>query len=349
MRRDFGRLSTRRHLLRPLAIACALPLVVVACGNDTPDPGTTPETSSQSPSPSDSVSVSVSASESDEPSPTAPSGALPTVTGDFGELPVLTVPDAEPPSDLVVKTLHKGNGEQVKSGDTMVVDYLGARWDDGATFDASFDAAPFGLAIGTGNVLAGWDKGLVGTTVGSRVLLVIPPDLAYGDTPPGEPIQAGDTLVFVVDILGTHDASEAASGTITPTEDDGYPAVSVLPKKPEINVPPGKAPPKLISIPVITGKGAKVKSGDTVVVQYVGVLWRNGKQFDASWDNGAPFSTQIGTGAVIPGWDQGLVGQTVGSRVLLVIPDKLAYGDQGSGEIKPGDDLVFAIDILAAY
>jgi peptidylprolyl isomerase len=296
-----------------------------------------------SPSPSDTAS-------SKTPDPSSPStGALPTVQGGFGKKPTVTVPSQEPPSELVVKTLSQGKGDPVGDGETVVVDYLGLRWADGATFDSSFDSAPLNFVVGAGGIIPGFEQGLVGQQVGSRVLVVIPPDLGYGDNPPGEPIQAGDTLVFVVDILGSFSGTDSARGIPIPTEDDGYPAVTVLPKKPEIVVPPGNAPPKLISIPVVTGDGPKVKAGDSVVVQYVGVLWRNGKQFDSSWDRGAPFVTQIGAGAVIKGWDQGLVGQTVGSRVLLVVPPKLGYGNQGSGQIKAGDDLVFAIDILGKF
>ena len=343
-------LSFRLPALRLIAIGLVVPLLIAGltgCGDDEPDASTTPSTSAN-----DSPSASPSDTEDGTEDGTGSGDALPTVEGGFGEPPTVEVPDADPPAELQVEVLSEGKGATVKSGQTVVVDYLGVRWEDGETFDSSFDSgrAPFGFATGAGGVIAGWDQGLVGQKVGSRLLLVIPPDLAYGDTPPeGAPIQPGDTLVFVVDVLGVHTGSETASGEPTPTEDDSYPAVTVLPKKPEIFVPPGDAPPKLISIPVVTGKGKKVKSGDTVVVQYVGVLWRNGKQFDASWDNGAPFVTQIGVGAVIPGWDQGIVGKTVGSRVLLVIPSKLGYGEQGSGAIKPGDDLVFAVDILAAY
>ena len=330
----------RRALpLRLLAVACAVPLFVASCGDDEPAGSTAPPTSD---SPTPSVTET-------KPEPPITSGSdLPIVEGGFGETPTITVPDNDPPPDLLAKTLHKGKGATVKAGDTLVADYLGVRWDGGETFDSSFDRAPISFVVGVDPIIEGWEKGLSGQTVGSRVLLVIPPDLAYGDQPPGDPIQPGDTLVFVVDILGTHSATDTASGKLTPTEDDSLPAVTVLPKKPEIFVPPGKAPPKLISIPVITGKGPKVQNGDTLVVQYVGVLWRNGKEFDSSW-GAQPLVTQIGVGAVIPGWDQGLVGQTVGSRVLLVVPAKLGYGDEGSGNIKPGEDLVFAVDILAAY
>lgn len=336
----------RPRLVTLSALACVATLMLAGCGNsddpaadsDTPTPSTSRASSTSGvPSPTDSNTSSTT------------SGALPEVKGGFGDKPTITVPDADPPSDLQVKTLEEGDGEQVQAKDTIVVNYAGVRWADGTSIDSSFErGSPVGFAIGVGQVLKGWDQALVGQTVGSRVLMVLPPDLAYGDQSQG-PIQPGDTLVFVVDILGSYAGTDSAQGTPTPTEDDSLPAVTVLPKKPEIFVPPGKAPPKLIAIPVVTGKGKAVKSGDTVVVQYVGVTWDKGKEFDSSWDRGSPFVTQIGVGQVIPGWDQGLVGQKVGSRVLLVVPAKLGYGNQGSGSIKPGESLVFAVDILAAY
>jgi peptidylprolyl isomerase len=105
----------------------------------------------------------------------------------------------------------------------------------------------------------------------------------------------------------------------------------------------------LIAIPVVVGDGPEVKKGDTVVVQYKGVLWRNGAEFDSSWSRNQPFVFTIDQGAVISGWDKGLVGQTVGSRVMLVIPPKDGYGDAGQGPIKGTDTLVFAVDILGSY
>jgi peptidylprolyl isomerase len=259
------------------------------------------------------------------------------------------VPDAEPPSDLVVKTLSDGDGAEVQTGDLIVVDYLGVRWENGETFDSSFERSPAGFSIGTGAVIPGWDSGLVGVNVGSRVMLVVPPDQAYGDTPPGDPIQAGDTLVFVVDVLGVHTGDETAKGEPAPTEDDSLPYVSITPKEPEIVIPPGDPSNRLITIPVVIGNGPKVEKGDTVVVQYKGVVWRTGKEFDSSWSRGAPFATAIGTGAVIPGWDKGIVGQRVGSRVMLVVPPKEGYGNAGNGKIKGTDTMVFAVDILGVY
>ena len=94
---------------------------------------------------------------------------------------------------------------------------------------------------------------------------------------------------------------------------------------------PDGPPPKTLQIDDITeGDGAEAKAGDTLTMQYVGVNYSNGKQFDASWDNGQPFTFQLGAGSVIPGWDQGIQGMKVGGRRELIIPPDLGYGAQGS-------------------
>jgi peptidylprolyl isomerase len=319
----------------------ALVLSLAACGGSSSDEPVTGASSAspspQSPSPSESTSSQ------------APAGSLPQVSGGFGDTPSIDVPDSDPPQDLVVKVLSKGDGPKVESGQLIVVDYLGVRWDDGQTFDSSFDRSPSGFSIGTGAVIPAWDDSLVGLPAGSRVMIVAPPDQAYGDSPPtGGPIQAGDTLVFVVDILGSHAAGETAKGEPAPTEDDSLPYVSITPKEPQIIIPNGDPSKRLIAIPVVVGDGPAVKEGQTVVVQYKGVLWRTGKEFDSSWSRGAPFAIPIGQ-SPISGWDKGLVGQTVGSRVLLVVPPKFGFGEQGSGPVKGTDTMVFAVDILAAY
>ena len=119
-------------------------------------------------------------------------------------------------------------------------------------------------------------------------------------------------------------------------------------KAAQITVPKTAAPTKLIVQPLIKGAGVVVKAGQSIKVNYTGVLWKNGKKFDASADHGSSFDTVIGAGNVITGWDKGLVGQTVGSRVLLVVPPSDGYGAKGSPPlVGPKDTMVFVIDILA--
>lgn len=129
---------------------------------------------------------------------------LPSASGSFGDKPVLTFPDTPAPGDLAVHVISRGDGEVVEAGDDIEVNYYGQVW-GGRMFDNSYDrGSSISFPIGVGAVIGGWDEGLVGQQVGSRVLLSIPPHLGYGER--GMP-QAGiggtDTLVFVVDIKGT--------------------------------------------------------------------------------------------------------------------------------------------------
>lgn len=117
--------------------------------------------------------------------------------------------------------------------------------------------------------------------------------------------------------------------------------------KPEVTVPDGPPPTELAIKDLIEGTGAEAVAGKSATVQYVGVSYSTKKQFDASWDNGRPFAFDLGSGRVIDGWDQGVPGMKVGGRRQLVIPPDLGYGDRGAGsDIKPGETLVFVIDLL---
>ncbi len=117
--------------------------------------------------------------------------------------------------------------------------------------------------------------------------------------------------------------------------------------RPKVEVPKGPAPTTLVTKELIEGSGPEAKSGDEVTVQYAGVLYKTGKEFDASWNRGEPFSFTLGGGEVIPGWDKGVEGMKVGGRRMLVIPPELAYGSQGVGPIPPESTLVFVIDLLS--
>jgi peptidylprolyl isomerase len=119
--------------------------------------------------------------------------------------------------------------------------------------------------------------------------------------------------------------------------------------KPEVPVPKGAPPKKLVVKEIEEGSGEEAKSGDEVTVQYVGVDYKNGKEFDSSWSRNEPFTFTLGAGQVIPGWEQGVEGMKVGGRRELIIPPELAYGEAGSPPaIGPNETLVFVIDLLEA-
>jgi FKBP-type peptidyl-prolyl cis-trans isomerase 2 len=133
-----------------------------------------------------------------EGTPVEPAAGLPTVTLAEDGAPSIETVDGEPPTELVVQPLIAGSGPAVQAGQTLTVQYTGWLW-DGTQFDSSWDRGE-PSTFGLDQVIAGWTQGLAGQPVGSQVLLVIPPDLGYGDTESGS-IPAGSTLVFVVDIL----------------------------------------------------------------------------------------------------------------------------------------------------
>jgi peptidylprolyl isomerase len=118
--------------------------------------------------------------------------------------------------------------------------------------------------------------------------------------------------------------------------------------KPKIVITPINATPpaKLKIKDLAKGHGKAAKAGETVTVQYDGVLYENGTEFDASWNRHQPFSFPLGAGQVIPGWDKGVVGMKAGGRRVLTIPPELGYGPQGSGPIPPNSTLVFVVDML---
>ncbi|MEY3033844.1 MAG: hypothetical protein RLZ86_466 [Actinomycetota bacterium] len=117
--------------------------------------------------------------------------------------------------------------------------------------------------------------------------------------------------------------------------------------KPSITIPEGTPPADLVIDDVTVGDGAEATAGCRPVMHYVGVAWSNGREFDASWDRGQPFSFRLGAGEVIGGWEQGVAGMRVGGRRRLTIPPHLGYGSRGAGGvIAGGETLVFVVDLL---
>jgi FKBP-type peptidyl-prolyl cis-trans isomerase len=148
-----------------------------------------------------------------------------------------------------------------------------------------------------------------------------------------------------------HVAGEKTTSTsttpTTPTSTAKTPTSGPLASKPAVTVPSGAAPTKLVTKEIIVGTGPEAKAGDSVTVNYVGVLYKGGKEFDSSWKRSEPFTFTLGKGQVIAGWDQGVAGMKVGGRRELIIPAELAYGKNGQPPtIPPNSPLVFVVDLL---
>lgn len=252
------------------------------------------------------------------------------------------------------KSLHRvvvaGTGEKLAKGQKVTFDYVIV---DGRTrkqLETSFGAQPASLILDKTQAPAAIVNGLVGTSVGGRVLVAVAPKDGLAARLQKKGVKKQDTILFVVDVKSVRTPLARATGDVVAPA-AGLPTVALgADGKPTITVPSTTAPTQLVVQPLIKGTGPVVAAGQTITVHYTGVIWASGKQFDSSWDRGTPVDFAIGTGKVIPGWDEGLVGQTVGSQVLLVVPPDKGYGANGqpSAGITGTDTLVFVVDILDA-
>ncbi|MDH6708090.1 FKBP-type peptidyl-prolyl cis-trans isomerase [Kitasatospora sp. MAA19] len=287
------------------------------------------------------------------PAPVGEASPMPTLSeGGFGSKATITLPEGQPSGQFVVNTVSEGDRPAVNKGDWVTVNYTAKDWTTGKDLPSSYDPSgkPQLYQAGSGQLVPALDQSVIGKKVGSRLLVVAPPAAAFGEQGSTQlGVSKGDTVVFVLDIMESLPQDSTLSGAMTQPPAN-LPQVKDNGKAPvTITVPAGQAAPTdLQQAVLIKGEGKQVKTGQTLVVQYTGVLWNNGQQFDASWTHGGAQAVQIGTGSVIEGWDKGLVGQTVGSRVQLVVPPGLGYKDQAQGSVPPNSTLVFVIDILEA-
>jgi peptidylprolyl isomerase len=155
---------------------------------------------------------------------------------------------------------------------------------------------------------------------------------------------SGSSSTVTVGNENSADNSLIAAGE---TKSAATPTTGALSKEPTVTPPSGPAPTTLETKELIVGTGPEAKTGDSVTVNYVGVLYKTGKKFNASWETGKPFTFTLGKGEVIKGWDQGIVGMKVGGRRELIIPASLAYGAAGRPPSIPKNEaLVFVVDLL---
>lgn len=179
-------------------------------------------------------------------------------------------------------------------------------------------------------------------TGGSRVLAVVTPEDFGAQNLAGFGLENDESVVAVFDVVETF--PNRAEGALQYNDAAGMPTVVRAPDgRPGIIVPDSAPPVDLEVQTLIKGDGEKIAEDDTVLVNYTGVTWAERTVFDSSWDRGpATFDMT----SLIPGFTEGLTGQTVGSQVLIVVPPELGYGEQGSGSVPANATLVFVVDIL---
>lgn len=276
-----------------------------------------------------------------------------TVSGEFGSLPKVDYDGRVTRTETKVDVVSEGNGETVGEGDSVMAHYyLGNGYlgeeaaNTWAPAQAGQPATPQVLSLGEDTIPA-LEKALVDHKVGSRVVVEAKPDDAYGEQ--GNPnlyIDSGDSVVFVVDIMAKLEPEIENK----PDQAAGRPLLKFAKGKPsgfDFSKAPSQAP-MLRKVVLQQGQGAPVKKGDDLAMRYLGSVWGTKDTFDENYSKEiSPF--RIGTGQLIKAWDQLLVGEKAGSRVMLIVPSEFGYGEKGQGKkIKPGDDLVFVVDVLGS-
>ncbi|MCK0113238.1 FKBP-type peptidyl-prolyl cis-trans isomerase [Ornithinimicrobium sp. F0845] len=332
----------RSPKFRLLGLAVAPLILLSACGDDS---GSDEANSTTSPG-DDAAATSM-----------APTGSAEDVTLTEADVDGTTVPALElgttplVVAETSIQEIEPGEGEAATAEQDVELRYLAVNGTTGEEILSTFPTdETVSMSLANPNLLPGFLNSLEGTKPGQSFIIAMSPEDGFGAQGNAQlGIGPNDTVIFYVEVVGaTTPLTQAEGEAVEPVE--GLPTVEADGTSPAtITIPEGEEPPaELVAQPLIKGEGKEIQSGQQVRMQYTGVKWSDGTQFDTSLQEGrGAFETVIGAGQVIAGWDEGLVGQTVGSRVLLVIPPDMGYGASEGHELQE-ETLVFVVDILAA-
>ncbi|RYV52681.1 FKBP-type peptidyl-prolyl cis-trans isomerase [Pengzhenrongella frigida] len=249
------------------------------------------------------------------------------VSGDAGQVPTLVYRHPLVIEHATSEVIWEGSGPRLVDGGPVLINYRLEKATDASLVKETYSQVPKPSTLTPETLSEDLYDALSGESVGARILLVLP----------ATSVTSSFASVMVVDVLPTRASGEA----VPPRE--GMPAVTLADDgEPSIAAPQGEAPADLMVQALIKGDGVQVEEGATVTVQYSGVRWSDGSAYDSTWTQGEPKSFDLGAG-ILPGLAEGLVQQTVGSQVMLVIPPMV-----GAAEGDEVDTLVFVVDILAA-
>ena len=247
-----SRFQNRRSVVLVVALLAG-GASLVSCGSDSPSSDTVPATADTSIGDTTDTTI---AGKSAEPKVTLPKVA---------------------PTKLVITDITDGEGVGAAAGDLIAVHYVGVLSSDGTRFDGNFGSSPFSLTLGKGQVIKGWDEGLLGMKSGGMRQLDIPADLAYGDSGSGDIIKPGAALSFVVEMVGIIPATDPAD-------------------EPQLTIAGAAASSTLQSKDLIEGKGDAIAAGDTVALHIVAYRGDTGEKITSTWPEGAPVSLTLEEG-----------------------------------------------------
>ena len=264
--------------------------------------------------------------------PTTVPAATTTVAGALPK-PQVKIP-AKTPTELVITDITEGTGPAAADGDTLVVHYVGVRSADGTEFDNNYDSGTsLSVTLGVGQVIKGWDQGLIGIKAGGRRQLDIPTDLAYGDNPQGDVIQKGDALSFVIDVVTIIPKADPAEGPgdLRPTH---------RPTRPRRRSP-------ISSSATVPGSSRARPSSCSCWPSAPPMASRSIRR----GSRGTPLTFIPGSGQLPPGLEKAVEGMKVGGRRQVTIPFADAFGPDGNSQLglPPSTDLIMVLDLVAVY
>jgi peptidylprolyl isomerase len=291
---------------RALSLAIPFVLLATACGDDSN--GNSADTTVAAPD------TSIAATTTTIPKPNV---SLPTST----------------PTELVITDLTTGTGREAAVGDTVVVHYVGVRSADGTEFDNSYDRGePLDVLLGTGQVIKGWEQGLIGTQQGGRRQLDVPAELAYGDQGAGDIIKPGDAISFVVDVLAV----------LPGTTKDEQPAITV---DAAANIPVIK------NTDLVEGTGATPENGNKFAAQIMLFRADTGELVNSTWGTPPVVFDYTSDTNTFPGIIAVAKGMKVGGRRQSQVPFTLMFDGKGNDTIglPASVDVVIVMDMVAVY
>lgn len=302
---------------------CAV-LALSACGSGS-------KSSSESLTDSEAGSDSVAAST--DTSGTDGSTSTPSPENTLVPKPAVKIP-ASLPTELVITDLKAGEGRKAAAGDTVLVRYVGVRSRDGVEFDSNYDGDLFPVQLGGGQVIKGWDQGLIGAQAGTQRQLDIPAALAYGEQSQGDIIGPNEALTFVIDIYAVLPPSDPAS----------EPTVSIAASKvAEVTV-----------VDLVEGAGATTIEGQTIIFDYLLYRGDTGEKLFSSWTE-SPATVKLASSEEDDPTSRDLVkaliGMKIGGRRQITLPGAVAFGGTGNEQIglPAGVDVVIVAELRAAF
>lgn len=327
---------------RPAVIALLVPALLLAgCGTTSENtPGEDGAATTETTSPDQSTGGSGEPGTAGSAADIATLRSI-TVEGEPGAAPTVTFTPELTFEGTAALLISDGDGEELVAGQTASTNYVVFGGDSVEPLESTWDYDDYEAQLAlTDATIPEIVEVLVGQHVGARAILAVP-GVAGTEEEGGYP-----ATILVLEIMSARDVLERAEGTaVTPPA--GLPVVTLAENgEPSIEIPADAVEPEeLVVQPLIEGDGPAIEAGQTVTFHYSGWLW-DGTPFDSSWSNGSPFVSPVGVGQLIEGWDAGLIGHTVGSQLLLVVPSDQGYGDNGSGTIPGGATLIFVVDVL---